>query len=116
MAERSSDVIEVWLHKWEEAFAICEIRSDLKKIREATHMFIEAADRCWIKQQKDKVAPTTWEGFKSQFKKHFLPPDEESLTKREGKERRFMLWMPSETSVERLSTEQRSSHSCNDNI
>ena len=41
-------------------------------------MFIEAADRWWIKQQKDKVAPTTWEGFKSQFKKHFLPPDEES--------------------------------------
>ena len=31
-----------------------------------------------VKQQKDKVAPTTWEGFKSQFKKHFLPPDEES--------------------------------------
>ena len=42
MIERSFDVIEVWLHKWEEAFTICEIRSDLKKIREATHMFIEA--------------------------------------------------------------------------
>ena len=41
-------------------------------------MFIEAADRWWIKQQKNKVAPTTWEGFKSEFKKHFLPPDEES--------------------------------------
>ena len=58
MAQRSSDVIEVWLHKWEEAFVICEIRSDLKKIRKATHMFIEAVDRWWIKQQKDKVAPT----------------------------------------------------------
>ena len=62
MTECSSDVIEVWLHKWKEAFAICEIRLDLKKIREATHMFIEAADRWWIKQQKDKVAPTTWKG------------------------------------------------------
>ena len=30
-------------------------------------MFIEAADRWWIKQQKDKVAPTTWEGFKSEL-------------------------------------------------
>ena len=78
ISECSSDVIEVWLHKWEEAFAICEIRSDLKKICEATHMFIEAVDRWWIKQQKDKVAPIAWEGFKSEFKKHFLPPDEES--------------------------------------
>ena len=78
MIERSSDVIEVWLHKWEEAFDICEIRFDLKKIRKATHLFIEAADRWWIKQQKDKVAPITWEGFKSEFKKHFLSPDEES--------------------------------------
>ena len=60
MAEHSSNVM--WLHKWKEAFAICEIRSDLKKIREATHMF-EAVDRWWIKQQKDKVAPITWEGF-----------------------------------------------------
>ena len=59
MTERSSDVIEVWLHKWEEAFAICKIRSDLKKIDEATHMFIKVADRWWIKQQKDKVAPTS---------------------------------------------------------
>ena len=41
-------------------------------------MFIEAVDRWWIKQQKDKVVPTTWEGFKSEFKKHFPPLDEES--------------------------------------
>ena len=39
MAERSIDVIETWLHKWEEAFAICEIKNDMKKIREVTHVY-----------------------------------------------------------------------------
>ena len=78
MAERSIDIIEAWLHKWEEAFAICEIRADMTKIRKATHMFAEAADRWWIKEQCDKVAATTWEEFKIEFNKHFLPPDEAS--------------------------------------
>ena len=73
-----ADIIEAWLHKWEEAFAICEIRADMTKIRKATHMFAEAADRWWIKEQCDKVAATTWEEFKIEFNKHFRPPDEAS--------------------------------------
>ena len=78
MAQCSTDIIEAWLHKWEEAFAICEIRADMKKNCEAMHMFAEAADWWWIKEQCDEVAATTWEGFKIEFKKHFLPLDASS--------------------------------------
>ena len=45
MVEHSTNIIEAWLHKWEEAFAICEIKVDMNKIREATYIFAEAVDK-----------------------------------------------------------------------